>query len=232
MGEVLLRVEDLSKTYAGAGGAALAGVSFELERGELVGLFGESGSGRSTLVRLLALLIAPTEGRIVFRGEEVTTLCAERRAALRGAFVASLLEPHGLLPEFTVLENVLLPGRIAGLEMEELHARAEELLERLGARELADRGVRGLSRGQTQCVAAARALVTRPALVVADEPTAGLHPDAAAALRELFLSASREFGTAFVVATNDRALLQCTDRLLELHEGRLEQDLRREGCFE
>ena len=227
MPDRLLEVTGLGKTYGDAvRTVALREVSFGLEPGEFVSVIGQSGSGKSTLLNLIGLLDTPTAGRIALAGEDVTTASRARRGALRNRLIGFVFQFHYLLPEFSVLDNVLMPGRIAGLRTSALLPRAEEALGLLGLEELKDRNANDLSGGQKQRVAIARALMNRPALILADEPTGNLDSENTGAVYELFRRFNRELGTAFVIVTHDRSVAQQTDRILEVQDGRLLQDVR------
>ena len=165
---------------------ALHDVSFAIAAGEFASIIGQSGSGKSTLLNLIGLLDTPTTGRVVLDGHDATATGRRQRAALRNDFIGFVFQFHHLLPEFTVLENVLMPGRIAGAAPPTLVPRAEETLALLGLEGLAKKNANDLSGGQKQRVAIARALMNRPALVLADEPTGNLDTVNTTAVYELF----------------------------------------------
>jgi lipoprotein-releasing system ATP-binding protein len=225
--ETLLHAESLGKTYGTAvKTVALQGVSFDLRGGEFASIIGQSGSGKSTLLNLIGLLDTPTTGRVVLNGHDTAAADRKQRAALRNDFIGFVFQFHYLLPEFSVLENVLMPGRIAGVGLADLRPRAEEVLQLLGLDGLEAKGANDLSGGQKQRVAIARALMNRPALVLADEPTGNLDTVNTKAVYELFRELNRELGTAFMIVTHDRSVAQQTDRILEIRDGTLLQDVR------
>jgi lipoprotein-releasing system ATP-binding protein len=225
--DVLLSAEELGKTYGTAvKTVALRDVSFELERGEFASIIGQSGSGKSTLLNLIGLLDTPTAGRVVLDGNDTGRTNRKSRAALRNDLIGFVFQFHYLLPEFSVLDNVLMPGRIAGVSAAELRPRAEEVLAMLGLEGLEDKGANDLSGGQKQRVAIARALMNRPALVLADEPTGNLDTANSKGVYRLFRQINEELGTAFMIVTHDRGVAQQTDRILEIQDGDLLQDLR------
>jgi len=225
--EALLHAEDLGKTYgAVAKTVALTAVSFDLQGGEFASIIGQSGSGKSTLLNLIGLLDTPTTGRVVLNGHDTAAASRKQRAALRNDFIGFVFQFHYLLPEFSVLENVLMPGRIAGVSAADLRPRAEEVLALLGLEGLEGKGANDLSGGQKQRVAIARALMNRPALLLADEPTGNLDTVNTKAVYELFRELNRELGTAFMIVTHDRSVAQQTDRILEVRDGMLLQDVR------
>jgi lipoprotein-releasing system ATP-binding protein len=225
--DVLLHAEDLGKTYGTvAKTVALTGVSFDLQGGEFAAIIGQSGSGKSTLLNLIGLLDTPSTGRVVLNGHDTAAANRKQRAAMRNDFIGFVFQFHYLLPEFSVLENVLMPGRIAGVSAADLQPRAEEVLALLGLDGLESKGANDLSGGQKQRVAIARALMNRPALVLADEPTGNLDTENTKAVYRLFRELNRELGTAFIIVTHDRSVAQQTDRILEVQDGMLLQDVR------
>jgi lipoprotein-releasing system ATP-binding protein len=225
--DVLLQAEGIGKTYGTAvQTVALSDVSFELHGGEFASVIGQSGSGKSTLLNLIGLLDTPSAGRVVLNGHDTAAATRKQRAALRNDFIGFVFQFHYLLPEFSVLENVLMPGRIAGVSATDLRPRAEEVLALLGLEGLESKGANDLSGGQKQRVAIARALMNRPSLVLADEPTGNLDTANTAAVYQLFRELNRELGTAFMIVTHDRSVAQQTDRILEIQDGMLLQDVR------
>ena len=227
MADVILQAETIGKTYGTVVQTlALSEVSFELHGGEFASVIGQSGSGKSTLLNLIGLLDTPSTGRVVLNGHDTAAATRQQRAAMRNDFIGFVFQFHYLLPEFTVLENVMMPGRIAGVNVSELKPRAEESLALLGLEGLEKKGANDLSGGQKQRVAIARALMNRPALVLADEPTGNLDTVNTKAVYRLFREINEELGTAFVIVTHDRSVAQQTDRILEIQDGRLQQDVR------
>ena len=227
MADELLHVETLGKTYGTvAPTVALQDVTFSLRSGEFAAIIGQSGSGKSTLLNLIGLLDTPTTGRVSFNSHDTGAVSRRRRATLRNDLIGFVFQFHYLLPEFSVLENVLMPGRIAGVGAADLRPRAEEVLGLLGLDGLESKGANDLSGGQKQRVAIARALMNRPALVLADEPTGNLDTLNTKAVYKLFRELNRELGTAFMIVTHDRSVAQQTDRILEVQDGILLQDVR------
>ncbi len=223
MADLLLKAEALDKIY-GKGEAAthaLRGVSFEIEEGEFGAIIGQSGSGKSTLLNLLGLLDTPTAGTVSYRGTEVGTLGKPGRAKLRNDLIGFVFQFHYLLPEFSVIDNVLMPSAIAGPLDEELRRRAVENLISLGLEGLADKNANDLSGGQKQRVAIARALMNQPALILADEPTGNLGPDLAFEIMSLFRDINAS-GTTVLVATHDRDLIRRVGRrTITLTQGKI-----------
>jgi lipoprotein-releasing system ATP-binding protein len=225
----VITAEGLEKVYGEGDTAtrALSSVSFGLEGGEFSSLIGQSGSGKSTLLNLLGLLDRPTSGRVLIEGQDTTGLNRKQRAWLRGEAIGFVFQFHHLLPEFSVLENMTMPGRIAGRKVgDEDRERVRELLDLLGLPKLEDKNANQLSGGQKQRVAIGRALMNRPRLILADEPTGNLDTSNTDAVYELFREINREQGTGFLIVTHDRSVAEMTDRILEVRDGELIQDVR------
>jgi lipoprotein-releasing system ATP-binding protein len=226
--ETLLVADELGKTYGSGDTAtrALTGVSFSLAEGEFASIVGQSGSGKSTLLNLIGLLDTPTLGSVVYRGQDSRSLSKEARARLRNSLIGFVFQFHYLLPEFSVWENVLMPTLISeGRATPETEARARETLDILGLSGLEEKGANDLSGGQKQRVAIGRALMNRPAIVLADEPTGNLDTVNTGAVYDLFRRVNAEMGTAFLIVTHDRSIAQRTDRILEIRDGSLVQDV-------
>lgn len=229
MADTLLVADSLDRVY-GEGEAAthaLKGVSFELNEGEFAAIIGQSGSGKSTLLNMLGLLDTPTAGTVRYRGTDAAGLSKMQRATLRNELIGFVFQFHYLLPEFSVYENVAMPALIRGeLSPAESRSRAEEALGLLGLEGITDKNANQLSGGQKQRVAIARALMNRPALLLADEPTGNLDTVNTNLVYDLFRQISAETGTAFMIVTHDRNVAQRTDRILEVTDGRLVQDVK------
>ncbi len=223
MSEVVLSGEGLVKTYRQGASelAVLRGIDIELRRGECVAVLGASGSGKSTLLHLLAGLDLPTEGTVTLVGQRIDHLDAAGAARLRNRALGFVYQFHHLLMEFSALENVALPLVIGGRSARAARAAAAYLLERVGLSERADARPARLSGGERQRVAIARALATRPAVVLADEPTGNLDEATGAEVYGLMLEVNREFGTAFLIATHDATIAADAARVLQLEHGRL-----------
>lgn len=225
----VITADELEKVYGQDDTAtrALTSVSFGLEAGEFASLIGQSGSGKSTLLNLLGLLDRPTSGRVLFQGQDTSGLNRKERARLRGDSIGFVFQFHHLLPEFTVLENMTMPARIAGRRIgDEDRERVRQLLELLGLSGLEDKNANQLSGGQKQRVAIGRALMNRPRLILADEPTGNLDTSNTDAVYDLFREINHEQGTGFLIVTHDRGVAEMTDRILEVRDGKLVQDVR------
>ncbi len=199
----------------------LRGVSLSLARGEVVSILGPSGAGKSTLLHILGTLEQPTGGQVLYQGRDVTAFSPAERARFRGRTVGFVFQFHYLIPELTSLENVMLPALIAGCSGREARKRASSLLGEVGLSGRADHRPAELSGGEQQRVAVARALVNRPAIVLADEPTGNLDRRTSSALLDLLWRLNREQATSFLVVTHNEELASRAERCLHLADGRI-----------
>jgi len=223
----LLTTDGLKKIYGTVlPTTAVENVSFSLSQGEFVSLIGQSGSGKSTLLNLVGLLDTPTSGKVILEGKEAHKMGRKERANLRNKLIGFIFQFHYLLPEFSVLENILMPSLIGGYKSDKrLKKFAGEILDFLGLSGLEQKNANQLSGGQKQRVAIGRALINRSSLVLADEPTGNLDTTNTDQVYELFRKINKEFGTAFLIVTHDRGIAQRTDRILEIRDGHLVQDV-------
>src|SRR6516165_6221682 len=218
-----LLVEHLSKTYPTRTGSlpVLRDVNLELQRGNALAVMGPSGSGKSTLLHVLGTLDRPTTGTVQLDGKDPFTLSERDLADFRNRNVGLVFQDHHLLPQCSVLENVLVPTLVARDDREAVKARARELLERVGLAERLDHRPAELSGGERQRVAVARALIHRPLLLLADEPTGNLDRHSARAVGKLLLDLHREENTILVVVTHSQELADTFPRLLRMEDGTL-----------
>ena len=200
----------------------LRGIDLDVASGEIVALLGPSGLGKSTLLQAVGLLEGGFKGSIRLKGQEAAELDDDGRTRLRRDLLGFVYQFHHLLPEFNAVENVILPQLVRDRRPEEARGRAEQLLGALGLSERLDHRPSKLSGGEQQRVAVARALANRPPLILADEPTGNLDEHTADAVLGEFLRLVREEGSAAVVATHNERLAAKMDRVVRLHEGRLE----------
>jgi lipoprotein-releasing system ATP-binding protein len=221
---MVLETHDLTKTFVGGDGGLLTvleGVNLQVRRGEMLAVVGASGAGKSTLLHLLGALDRPTRGRVTIGDVALEQLDDEALAALRNKKVGFVFQFHHLLREFSALENVVIPMRIAGWEIAAAEKRAGELLERVGLGGRTTHRPSELSGGEQQRTAVARALALDPAIVLADEPSGNLDHGNAEKLHTLFAELSRDLEIAMVIATHNRSLAQRADRVMLLEDGRL-----------
>ena len=220
----VLEAHDLYKSYTGGDGGrldVLSGVNLSVRRGEMVSIVGESGAGKSTLLHLIGALDAPTRGYVVIGGEPVQGRSEQDLAALRNRTVGFVFQFHHLLREFTALENVMMPLRIAGVSEEAARARAEELLARVGLGGRMTHRPGQLAGGEQQRTAVARALAMDPQIILADEPSGNLDARNGEMLHELLAGMVHDFEVGMVVVTHNRALASRAHRILLLDGGRL-----------
>ena len=228
--EHTLRLDGVRKTY-GVGTPVetevLHGIDTVLERGEFAALIGPSGSGKSTLLNLIGLLDRPTGGRVYIEGQEAGTLVDADLTRLRGRSIGFVFQHHYLLPEFTALENVMMPILAArGRPDQEMRDSAAALLDRVGLTPWRDKKATDISGGQQQRVAIARSLAMKPALVLADEPTGNLDTKSADSVFDVLRDINETSRTTFLIVTHDPRLAQRCDRIIELVDGRIVSDRR------
>jgi lipoprotein-releasing system ATP-binding protein len=219
----LLDIQGLGKTYLTGGRRleVLQDVTLSIEAGEMVALTGPSGAGKSTFLHLVGALDAPTAGRVLFEGRDLASLDEGERAGFRNESVGFVFQSHHLLPEFTALENAMMPGLVRRLPRAEARRRAEESLERVGLSGRIAHRPGELSGGEQQRVALARALVLQPRLLLADEPTGNLDPQTAEGIHDLLQQLNRDLGITGVVVTHNEKLAGSLGRRVRLAAGRL-----------
>jgi len=218
---LLVSIENLTKTYDAnrVPVRALNGVSLAVDRGAFLALAGPSGSGKTTLLNLIGALDAPTAGRVVLDGRDLSTLIEKKLAAIRLSTIGFVFQSYNLIPVLTAAENVEYPLLLQGVAAAERHSRVAALLDAVGLAALARKRPAAMSGGQQQRVALARALVARPALVLADEPTANLDSETAAGLMALMQNINEQQGTTFILSTHDALVMNFARRLVRLKDG-------------
>ncbi|HUI92379.1 MAG TPA: ABC transporter ATP-binding protein [Chitinivibrionales bacterium] len=221
--DAMVEVFHLTKTFTDEAGAfdVIRDASFTIDKGEMVSLVGVSGAGKTTLLQILGGLDAPTAGEVRINGKPLGAMSAKGLAAFRNLSLGFVFQFHHLLPDFTALENVVLPGMIAGKTKRQCEARARELLELLGLSRQASHLPSELSGGERQRVALARSLFNQPALILADEPTGNLDKENGHILLELFKKANRELRQTFLVATHNAELTQGMHRTVYIEDGKI-----------
>jgi lipoprotein-releasing system ATP-binding protein len=225
MSDFTLQVTDLAKTYnSGKPGEVrvLQGVSLNVRRGEVVALVAPSGAGKSTLLHIAGLLDTPDTGSVAIAGTDMTNLSDRKRTAVRRSAVGFIYQFHHLLPEFSALENIVLPQLANGVPDKKANDRAMALLDRVGMAARASHRPAALSGGEQQRVAFCRALANEPSLLLADEPTGNLDPDTSARVFDALMGLVRDTGLAAVIATHNLELAARMDRQVRLNGGVLE----------
>ena len=220
----VLEAYDIAKTYRGGDGSTLHilnGVNLTVKRGEMIAIVGESGAGKSTLLHVIGALDRPTRGYVLIGGEPINDRTDDELATIRNRKVGFVFQYHHLLREFSALENVMMPLRIAGATVPKAQSRAEELLARVGLSGRMHHRPSELSGGEQQRTAVARALAVDPAVVLADEPTGNLDHRNGDRLHEVFAQLARDLEIGLVVVTHNRSLAARADRALLLEDGRL-----------
>ena len=223
MSDAALKIEDLHKVFSQGERRleVLRGASLMVQPGEMVALVGPSGAGKSTLLQICGLLEKPDSGQLSIAGEEAASLSEARRTGLRGRTIGFVYQYHHLLPEFSALENIVMPQLIVGKSRTEARKRAEMLLADVGLSDRAGHRPARLSGGEQQRVAIARALANEPALLLADEPTGNLDPQTGGRVFELLIGLVRDKGLAALIATHNPDLAARMDRRLRLEDGRI-----------
>jgi len=219
----VLRAEEVWRVFRREGYdvEVLKGISLSIGRGETVGVVGVSGAGKTTLLQILGTLDRATSGKILFGGRDVTGLPEEELALLRNRKIGFVFQFHNLLPEFSVLENVMLPCRIAGMDREEARGRAESLLAEVGLSRRVSHRVGEVSGGEQQRAAVCRALVMEPAVLLADEPTGNLDRGTAFGMVDLLLELNRSRGLSLLMVTHNDHVASRLHRVVRIDDGRI-----------
>lgn len=200
----------------------LKGIDLHINKGEVVSIVGPSGAGKTTLLQIIGTLDKPDNGTVTIDGTDISKLGKKKLAEFRNRHIGFVFQFHQLLPEFTALENIMIPAFISGASRSEAKRRAKELLDFMGLAERASHKPNELSGGEKQRVAVARALVNNPAVILADEPSGSLDSKNKAELHQLFFDLRDRFGQTFVIVTHDESLAKITDRTIEMRDGKLE----------
>ncbi|WP_462222169.1 ABC transporter ATP-binding protein [Ferruginibacter sp.] len=215
----MLSAKNIQKKYGQL--QVLKGVDIDIKKGEIVSIVGSSGAGKSTLLHILGTLDTAGAGEIILNNQRIDKLSGKKLAAFRNKEIGFVFQFHHLLPEFTALENVCIPGWIAGGKKKEILAKAEELLKTLGLSNRLENKPQQLSGGEQQRVAVARALINNPSIVMADEPTGNLDSKNAKELHELFIDLRKQFNQTFLIVTHNEELAQMSDRIVHMKEGKI-----------
>lgn len=215
----MIEIKGVTKNFGSL--QVLKGIDLRIEKGEIVSIVGPSGAGKTTLLQILGTLDKPDSGSVVVDGVETSTLSTNKLSEFRNTHLGFVFQFHQLLPEFTAIENIMIPAYIAGMKPKEARSRAEELLEFMGLNDRATHKPNELSGGEKQRVAVARALMNNPAVILADEPSGSLDSKNKEELHKLFFELRDKFGQTFVIVTHDETLATLTDRTIHLKDGRI-----------
>lgn len=215
----MIEIKGVTKSFGSL--QVLKGIDLCIERGEIVSIVGPSGAGKTTLLQILGTLDKPDSGSVVVDGIETSTLSTNKLSEFRNTHLGFVFQFHQLLPEFTAIENIMIPAYIAGMKPKETRNRAEELLAFMGLSDRATHKPNELSGGEKQRVAVARALMNNPAVILADEPSGSLDSKNKEELHKLFFELRDKFGQTFVIVTHDETLATLTDRTIHLKDGRI-----------
>ena len=221
----MIEIENLTKSFGSL--QVLKGVNLTIGKGEVISIVGSSGAGKTTLLQLIGTLDKPTGGTIRFNGEDLGRMNSKRLAAFRNKHIGIVFQFHQLLPEFTALENIIIPALIAGRKRSEAESEAMELLRVMGLEERAHHKPAEMSGGENQRVAVARALINHPDVVLADEPSGSLDSHNKEELHRLFFDLRDRFGQTFVIVTHDETLASYTDRTLHMVDGMIQGGVKK-----
>lgn len=218
----MIRIENLTKKFGEL--EVLKGVSLTVNKGEVISIVGPSGAGKTTLLQLIGTLDKPTSGKILFNGEDTGKMSSNKLATFRNRHIGFVFQFHQLLPEFTALENIIIPALIAGRKRKEAEADAMELLGLMNLTERAGHKPSEMSGGENQRVAVARALINHPDVILADEPSGSLDSHNKEELHRLFFDLRDKLGQTFIIVTHDDRLASYTDRTIRMVDGMIESE--------
>ena len=213
----MIKVSGIKKSFGELD--VLRGVSLEVKEGEIVSIVGASGAGKTTLLQIMGTLLSADSGEVEIAGTKVLSLSEKRTAEFRNRHIGFVFQFHNLLPEFTALENVMMPALIGGVSRKEAKQRAVELLEAVGLNDRADHKPAQMSGGEQQRVAIARALINRPSVILADEPTGNLDTHNRDEIQRLLFDVREKFGQTIVMVTHDEKLADMADRKIVMSDG-------------
>ena len=218
----MIKLEGITKSFGSL--QVLKGIDLEINKGEIVSIVGPSGAGKTTLLQIMGTLDEPDAGVVQIDGTMVSRMKEKELSAFRNKNIGFVFQFHQLLPEFTALENVMIPALIAGVSSKEAHERAMKILDFMGLVDRASHKPNGLSGGEKQRVAVARALINDPAVILADEPSGSLDTHNKEDLHQLFFDLRDRLGQTFVIVTHDEGLAKITDRTVHIVDGMIKKD--------
>ena len=213
----MIDIKNITKSFGSL--QVLKGIDLHIDRGEVVSIVGPSGAGKTTLLQIIGTLDRPDSGTVCVDGIDVTSLSQKKLSDFRNQHLGFVFQFHQLLPEFTAIENIMIPAYIAGKSRKEARTRADELLSFMGLSDRASHKPNELSGGEKQRIAVARALMNNPAVILADEPSGSLDTHNKEGLHQLFFDLRAQFGQTFVIVTHDESLAAVTDRTIHLRDG-------------
>jgi lipoprotein-releasing system ATP-binding protein len=225
----ILELKNVNKIYGTAvKNQVLTDINVSFEKGTFNSIIGQSGSGKSTLMNIMGTLDTPTSGEVTLAGIDTAKASKDKLAAIRNKSVGFVFQFHYLLPEFTALENVLMPYRIGGGKVtKEITEKAKEYLSLVGLDKVINNNATKMSGGQQQRTAIARAILNNPDIILADEPTGNLDSNSTETVYNLLRDINEKFGTTFIIITHDRHIAEKTDRIIEITDGRINMDIRK-----
>lgn len=226
----MIEIKGINKSYGSL--QVLRDVNATIGNGEIVSIVGPSGAGKTTLLQIAGTLDTPDSGRVIYDGVDVLSLSEKKLSAFRNSHIGFVFQFHQLLPEFTALENVAIPALIKGDRAADAYKRAAELIDYMGLSGRADHKPAALSGGEKQRIAVARALINRPSVIFADEPSGSLDSRNKEELHRLFFDLRREFSQTFVIVTHDESLAMMCDRVLTMRDGVIVSDMKKEKIDE
>jgi len=215
----MIQVTNIEKRFGSL--EVLKGVSLGVSKGEILGIVGKSGAGKTTLLQIIGTLLTPDRGRVVINGTDVFALRQKQLAEFRNRHIGFIYQAHQLLPEFTAVENVMMPALIAGWEYRKAQERALALLADLGLSDRSEHKPQQLSGGEKQRVAAARAMMMQPSVILADEPSGSLDSQNKEELHRLLLDMRERYGQTIIIVTHDKETAKIADRVIEMKDGRV-----------